>query len=419
MKLYSKTEFDKFLSSIALAYCTSVETNKLIRTLSLSPSKWPSGNPREIITHFINLETEKNFHVAYYSTQEKFKDFVLLKQNCFEELPDDTTEIQNILDFNLKIYWSKEIANKILKSPEKIDEYILALNNVGADSDAIVEYTVDGFLSETISKNIADAREGKNKVVIPAFKLFSEEIGGFNGSRVSGISASSGFGKTKLAINIADAARYKMPVYYFNMEMSPEDFEAQFIQMSSNITYNNYKTAKYAESQGDQERILKYKDTFLNTFKITFTDGRSLNIDQICSKILVKMQGGGLVICDYDQKIIAGQGEEWFTMVRSIERLEQVAKKTNSHVIVLFQADDEGLAKSSKRSIQPLSSFTHFTKNDKEYYLKNIKNRFGKTGFEICLDYFPETTKIIEKSIKPFKDIASESINPLMSRGRR
>ena len=69
----------------------------------------------------------------------------------------------------------------------------------------------------------------------------------------------------------------------------------------------------------------------------------------------------------------------------------------NSHVIILFQADEDGYAKSSKRSIQPLSSFTHFTKNDSnEYVLKNIKNRFGVTGFEIEMDYRPETTSVKE-----------------------
>jgi len=269
--------------------------------------------------------------------------------------------------------------------------------NAGQEED----YTVLGYIEQTINKNEEEVKSGKNKIIIPDFPIWSEQIGGFNPARVSGISAKSGFGKTKLAVNLADSARKVMPVYYFNMEMSPEDFEAQFIQKNAGITYNHFKTAKFGENGFN--RIIEYKQSLSQTHDITFTGGKSLNLDKICAKLTAKMNGSGLAIVDYDQKLIfnASQGEEWQAMVKAMERLEEMAKQLSIHVVVLFQADEDGFAKSSKRAIQPLSSFVNFTKSEdnKSFIIKNIKNRFGPTGFEIEVNYWPETTRIEEKKL--------------------
>ena len=48
-----------------------------------------------------------------------------------------------------------------------------------------------------------------------------------------------------------------MPVYYFNMEMSPEDFTAQFIQKAGNITYNQFKSTDYLKEQIKTEKYTK------------------------------------------------------------------------------------------------------------------------------------------------------------------
>lgn len=398
MKILNINQFEQLLSTIAIRYCTYKSAFDELRTVDLMLNYWPECKAKEIVKSFNEMYSRKSFDYALYMNREKFNNYSDLDAD--DSISEDAKELSLLVEKNTKHYFVKKIAGQLSASPDKVLEYMSQLveMNTGLATD---EYSVADFIDETIEKNEQEVKEGKNKVIIPDFTIWSEQIGGFNPARVSGISAKSGFGKTKLAINLADSARKVMPVYYFNMEMSPEDFESQFLQKNAGMTYNQFKSAKYG--QNEFERIIAYKASFQETHQIIFTGGRSLSLDQICAKLAANMKHGGLAIVDYDQKLMfnASQGEEWQAMVRAMERLEEMSKLLQIHVVVLFQADDDGFAKSSKRAIQPLSSFVNFTKagDDKTFIIKNIKNRFGPTGFEIMVDYWPETTKIEEKQL--------------------
>lgn len=398
MRILNVVEFEDLLSTIAVRYCTYKRSFDQLRTIDLMVDYWPECKAKEIIKSFDEMYSRKSFDFALYMNREKYNAYCDLKTD--DSYSEDAKELQYLIEKNTKHYFVKKMAVELSSNPERVVEYtkkLIEMNSVKKED----EYFVSKFIDKAIEKNEKDAKEGKNKIIVPDFPIWSEQIGGFNPARVSGISARSGFGKTKLAINLADSARKVMPVYYFNMEMSPEDFEAQFLQKNAGITYNAYKSVKYGGTEFNA--IMAYKQTFQETNDIGFTGGRSLNLDQICAKMASYFNGSGLAIVDYDQKLIfnASQGDEWMMMVRAMERLEEMAKSLQIHIIVLFQADDEGFAKSSKRAIQPLSSFTTFTKaeDDKTFILKNIKNRFGPTGFEIIVDYWPETTRIEEKHL--------------------
>lgn len=398
MKILNINQFEQVLSTIAVRYCTYKQAFEELRTIDLMVGYWPECKAKEIVLSFDEMYSRKSFDFALYMNREKFNGYSDLETD--DSLTEDVKEIFYLVEKNVKHYFVKRIASELSANPDKVLEYTKQLAEINSIKTQD-EFFVSQFIDKAIEKNEKDAKEGKNKIIVPDFPIWSEQIGGFNPARVSGISARSGFGKTKLAINLADSARKVMPVYYFNMEMSPEDFEAQFLQKNAGITYNQYKSAKYG--QNEFKRIIDYKASFQKTHDIGFTGGRSLNLDQICAKLAAHFNGLGLAIVDYDQKLVfnASQGEEWQAMVRAMERLEEMAKMLEIHIVVLFQADDEGFAKSSKRAIQPLSSFTNFTKaeDQKTFILKNIKNRFGPTGFEIIVDYWPETTKIEEKHL--------------------
>lgn len=417
MKNLKPYEFTQFISTIVYNMVTSADNYKFFKTIKLDPPRWPDSDAKTIITEFEDLVRAKSYDYAYYRMQEKTADFNSLKQQLWGEMPTDLTEIKTLLDHNVKIHWVKIIAKKLITDPHDYDKLIHQLNRIEQATADDEEYEVGTFIQQTIEKNEAEIKAGTSKTIIPDFQILSEQIGGFNKQRVTGLSAKSGFGKTKFAINLADSARHIMPVYYFNMEMSPEDFEGQFIQKNAGITYEQYKSGNYHHAL---DKILKYQASFEKTHKITFTNGKSMNIDQICAKILVKMPEGGLGIIDYDQKIggaAADSDKEWMMIKQAIEKLEDVAKRSNSHIMVLFQADDEGFAKSSKRAIQPLASFNHFTQNDsQQFVLKNIKNRFGKTGFEIVLDYWPERTLVMERNLND--GLASEAFGNVLSKER-
>jgi hypothetical protein len=399
MRVLNIAQFEELLTTITLRYCTYESAFNELRTVELMKEYWPDCKAKEIIMSFDEMYSRKSFDYALYMNKEKFNNYVDLESMVDDSITEDAKEVSLLIERNAKHYFVKKIATELSNNPSESEKYINKLLKMNAGQEE--DYTVLGYIEQTINKNEEEVKSGKNKIIIPDFPIWSEQIGGFNPARVSGISAKSGFGKTKLAVNLADSARKVMPVYYFNMEMSPEDFEAQFIQKNAGITYNHFKTAKFGENGFN--RIIEYKQSLSQTHDITFTGGKSLNLDKICAKLTAKMNGSGLAIVDYDQKLIfnASQGEEWQAMVKAMERLEEMAKQLSIHVVVLFQADEDGFAKSSKRAIQPLSSFVNFTKSEdnKSFIIKNIKNRFGPTGFEIEVNYWPETTRIEEKKL--------------------
>lgn len=409
MKKISILEYNNITSALTYAYCTSEKAHEEISTLELFEDIWIDEKNKSLFKEFKSVASQKGFKAAYYSLQNKY--------NGFTDINFDDIEIKNLKDvesivqYNSKLNHAKQLAQRLVLEPERIDEIVLQLNNLGSKSN-IDEYSVKGFMQQAFYDNEQKIKDGKAKVILPDFKLFSEAIGGFNPKRVSLIAAKSGFGKTKLAINLADSARKIMPVYYFNMEMGPEDFESQFIQRAANITYNQYTSGKYDE--GSLKRILDYQHDLEKTNDITFTGGKAVDIDKVFSIILSKFnKQSGFIIVDYDQKLTQrSKDEEWLAILKAVERLEEAAKITGTHIVLLMQADDNGDAKSSKRAKQPASSMTSFEKDQQgNYVLRNIKNRFGITGFELIVEYSPEFTSVVEVRMKNEKDKMLESPN--------
>lgn len=397
-KNMSPIEFIKYISTVTNYYISSKSFYKSLQASNLYVNMWPDCEAKKIITKFNRMVKEKSHDYAAFMIQEDADDVMKIKEDAADSVDLDPKNIQFILEKNAKLFFIKKIGNDLFTNPDNFDEIFQKLKQVTEFTNEPDEYFVSQFIDATISANEKEVKEGTAQIILPDFKIFSDQIGGFNHSRVSGLSAISGFGKTKLAINLADSARKIMPVFYFNMEMSAEDFEAQFLQKAAGLSYKDYKRGNYKKA--DFDKIIEYKASFENTHDICFTGGKSLSIDDVCTKISVKLASGGLAIIDYDQKLVFQDSrEEWQAMVRAMERLEDVAKKTKTHIIVLFQADDEGFAKSSKRAIQPLSSFTQFTQEDAGYVLKNIKNRFGQTGFKILVDYYPEYSLVREQKL--------------------
>ena len=111
----------------------------------------------------------------------------------------------------------------------------------------------------------------------------------------------------------------------------------------------------------------------------------------------------GFVIVDYDQKIISkNSDEEWKSVLKTVEMLEECTKQTNAHILVLSQGDDEGQPKASKRSKQPASAVLHLGKNDdNEWFIRTTKNRFGNPNLVIPLAVDGATSRIAELDDRP------------------
>lgn len=386
----NENNFELFLNTIFRESFYSDSNHKKFMSVGIDPNQWPDFEVKNMMLDYNFLKDSKGVEFAKIALVQKVEKLKLIN------IPEDLDMIEASYTTTLKLIKTKQLAKKILENPDDVNSLISDFQKNRSSKVELIN------LRDGIRPALEDLQEKiKNNqalVQLPDFKLLSNSIGGFNPKRVSIITAKSGFGKTKLAINLALSARKIMNTIYYNMEMGMEDFVSLFIQNKTG-TENN----KWYKGDINFALIEKFIDELSEGKSIFFSDGRSLIVDDIISSIYAKTYGEPMnfIVIDYDQKLITkSRDEEWMAMVRSVEKFEDVAKSTNSHVVILAQADDSGDIKSSKRSQQPASAVLNFFSDGevpfKKYLIKPLKNRFGPNNFLIEMDYNPSISKITE-----------------------
>jgi predicted ATP-dependent serine protease len=316
-----------------------------------------------------------------------------------EELPHDEDELMARYTEGLKFVRIDFLAKSLTQNPEQADFLISEFQRGSVHSSIGFKQLGESFelvYGEQIRRN----QEKRALFKIDGFERLSTSIGGFNPGRISMLTAKSGIGKTTLARNLCLGATASPfgKVLFFNMEMIEHDFVQGFIQIELDLTFEEWTkdaAAKIANLSLASKRIKNRKPLF-------YTDGKSLSLDQIVSSIFSQSSEAevepNFIVIDYDQKIqVTSKDEEWRYMVRTMERLEDVAKSTNSHILILAQGNDEGDPKASRRSIQPASAVLNLSlEEDGRHSITAIKNRFGAYKAKTFIDYVPEKGRIRE-----------------------
>jgi hypothetical protein len=386
-----KTEFLDFLKSIAKLYLISKSNKEFFVTAKVNPEQWPYCDAREVMREIVFLDKTKGHDFVKFMLFDKVKDYEIKHL----DLTLDLGRFAEVYKTNLNFYRLQDIGNRIISKPEFGDEIIQEyLTNKITTQEA---YRLSDVCATAIASNEQRIKEGKSLVSLEDYPILSQCIGGFNPGRITLLGAISGFGKTKLAVNLAHSAAKTLNVIYINMEMSLDDFTSMFLQHTCQISSYDWVYGNYTNKLLDLKNAIN-SPAFKN---ITVTDGRAMDINDICALIREHQsyELQNFIIVDYDQKITTSSGdEEWKSMLKTIVRLEDLSKQTNSHVIILYQADDEGQVKSSKRSMQPASSVLNFYEDGGMYFIRSMKNRFNKK-FILDVDYYPEITKIKERGL--------------------
>lgn len=379
-------DFENLLKTITYRWFQNLDNENLYKLAGVNPDHWIDCEAKTILREFIFLSKTKSRSFAKSMLGPKILSFDIIDHD------DDYDKFKVTYHFNLKRHKAINLARSLQANPDAADDILTRYT--ANQSDLIETRDFEELVSQAILDNERRIKEKSNLVILPGFELLSNAISGFNPQRISMVGAISGFGKTKLAVNLAIAASKTTRTIYFNMEMGYTDFAAMFIQKLTGITQNEWTKGHYLNASFAE----KTKKIINENYDLQVTNGKSLTIDQISSVAMALTSGydKSLIIVDYDQKIISNErGEEWQQMLKTIVRLEDLAKITNSHVLVLYQADDDGKIKSSKRAAQPASCVLSFYKEDNEYYIKSTKNRFGPP-FRLKVDYKPEVTQISE-----------------------
>lgn len=388
--------YQNFFLKLVELICEYPTLYKKLKSYGIRSIDWPECKARILMGDFEFIASTRDEACARLEISLRDKG-----KSDFGEIPLDPQYIKVHHDLYRDAGKAFQLAEKINQEPLRATELIRAYqkNNLKIETES----WDDGLKSSFVEQN-EDLKSGLSQLILPSWNELSKMIGGFNPGRISVLTAQTGFGKTTLALNLAIDAKTNWPVLYVNMEMIPKDIYARTIFATTGITYQEWKTKPF---EYFAERAKKIENYTKNAHQLRFTNGKDLNPIEIRALIHyhADVYGTKIVFIDYDQKLKSDvAGEEWQLLNKAIVELEETAKETNTFILLLAQADDNGDPRASKRMKQSASSVIHFKKIEDSikgeiYVLQAIKNRFGRTNQSIEVEYNPEQSYIKEIGI--------------------
>lgn len=374
-----------FMNSIILRRLRDEASNNEAISFGLSGESWPDCEPKAIAT-LLNEKIKHGFPSAKAIVWSEKKDYLSLIRNTHEVPTEEAKSLVAKSDDHSKRYWANVISNELREDYRKLDELMSTYSRKQGSSVRV--FSLKNEIFGLVKENEKRLKEGNSLVKIPAFPILSDMIQGFNPGSLTMVTAESGAGKTNFCVSLAQSASQVMNVLYANLEMSSFDFASRFLHNGAGIDNKEWRTGEYA-NPGNLHAIEEYAAKKQSEFNLDFTSGEALSAAQIKSEIYRRFDGkkNGLVIVDYSDKVVLdGKKEEWMEALNLFVEMEEVAKRTNTHIIMISQGDSvSGFAKSSKRATQPCSNVLNFYRQRSlinssldRFFVKALKVRFGE-----------------------------------------
>ena len=267
-----------------------------------------------------------------------------------------------------KIVWEKSILRKLIKGASRVIDIGFEANDEVPDILDQAEKTIFDVMQQRNIKNIFHIKDiigvnfnrleelynSKSDITgVPSgFADLDSKTAGFQKSDLIILASRPAMGKTSLAINFAQyaAARAKVPVAIFSLEMSKEQIVNRIISGEVLIDSLKLRTGKLADE--DWSKMAKALGP-LSEAPIYIDDSAGSSIQEIGAKCRrLKLEKNiGLIIIDYLQ-LMTGRGkaenrqQEISDMTRSLKIL---AKEINVPVIALSQLSRASEARSEHR----------------------------------------------------------------------
>ena len=361
---------------------------------------WPPFTGTNLLRRFEAVAKEKTVKAAIYEISEGLE-----FDHRRHSLPKDIGSLRKIFDSACDYLFSLDLSVKLKQSPESFRTLLQEYNHASHSNQSEVQ-SIESMIVSFVKENERRIASNEFEVEVPGWPVLSSHIGGFNPGRLTIISAGTGVGKTNLCMNLATSLwKNKIPSLYINMEMDLHDVATRFLTAQLEVERRDLKNQSYIEKISPLQEILGD-----NSNVLFFTSGRALTLTDIDVMANEHKEKYGIkfLFVDYDQKINQEvSGDEWKLIQKSCESLEETAKRLHIHVVLLAQADEDGsgVPRASKRMLQSASTALFFFKECDNYFLRAIKNRHGKNGFELELKYDPVKSIIREGDLANIQQI--------------
>ena len=387
--IYPKLE--EYLDAVVLLYLTDEFMRTTIDENGLNFERLPQCNSTKI---GVKAQKIGNFKLAQHECRD---DLCLLERvvSSFTQVPTDGLTVIEKLNVLMKQNRIFNIGQTAILDPEQ--GYI----QIKEFRDEVCGEIVDGYKHDLMSVFLpiisAEIEENKDCITIGGFEKLSGAIGGFNPGRMGILMAETGFGKTNLGLSLALRANATMGVGYVNMEMSFKDICKRMGVLERGITYTEFH-----QKVRDEEWRRSFRET---EHPMCITDGKSAKPIEIKAWIRKKVREDRIqfVIVDYDQCLTLNTSydtPEWKAMQDVLMDFDDFCKEVNIFLLVIAQINREGEIAASHRALYKAHSVMLFC-NDDEFGPSIVikKNRHGRKGAVITVQYDQENSKITEQEL--------------------
>lgn len=386
-----KIQAENTLNQILLQSVTDEEYYRSLEKVGISMQDWPVTFTDA--RRFDALAKTKTFRTAKLAVPVSVPSEFWSAEKL--DLEDTKMVYRPALEFLIGL----ELGERILTSPGRFRELIASY----AATSTVLQgmYRTSDVIAAFVKEAQRKAEAGQTLTKIRGLEILSETIGGFEPGRIGIITAPTGFGKTNMALAMYKGATDSdLRTLFVNMEMSIEDMGKRLIQAVGSATSRQLEGHNFLSVLSGPTDIAGWA---VRSHEHWITDGSALSLSEIERKIIIlkREQALNLVLVDYDQKVFTeSRDEEWRTLQKTVERLEEVAKRESLHVTLFSQSNDEGVPRASIRAMQPASYVGFFHKDDDKFKIKFLKNRYGPTNRALLLDYHPEVSRITERELE-------------------
>ena len=321
-------EYKNFFNAVTRAFAELPEFYATMIRHGFDPRDWPECEGKLIPIEFDRLARERGTDYAQLHTIRK------VSHLHNHPLPDDKNAL--ICEFGeyKKYGLYRELGQALLSDPLRGTEALARFKAHAKSGVSVANFREE--ILDHVQKRIELGETGtETDTLVTDWMQLSRLIGGFNPGRVILLVAGTGVGKTTFALNVILSAVKTMPVLCFNMEMFRTDIYDRLCMAGAGITTRDWKHMGRKDSVDKAAGLIS---SMMQRKDLLVTDGRTLTIEQITAQMHQSKDSHDikLVFVDYDQKIRTRyQGEEWQTLQRAIEDLEEAAKETNTCVIGL------------------------------------------------------------------------------------
>ena len=191
------SEFTLMLNYITRRSVLSEDQFIKFRQMGINPIDWPEVKCKHLMIEFCaSVEV-----IGYLGARGSHG----MKILSLESKDFDFDDIKLNYRFNIDLNKYRQLATALFDNPEK-GEQILSNFKISR-SNKVEKIVSKEVLPEVVYGHLKSLKDGSNVRVIPAFPKLSKAIDGFNPGRITIVSAQSGFGKTRLAVNLANSAK--------------------------------------------------------------------------------------------------------------------------------------------------------------------------------------------------------------------